>query len=237
MNAATVLTRLYPPAVRERWGAELSHEVSTAGMRSWPDTVVGAGRLWLHPSDWPETTPGQTRRVVAVALFTVTAVTALLLRATGPVPELTADAAHSLWLALILLGVALGTPIPALRWPAWRRLTGDAVRLLAAPGAALLAMFLVANSGLVDHPTVPVNVALVVWYWATLTFTAVRLCTLVARVATMPTRARLRRALFLTGAGLALAAAQSAFAGSVAPTLALALLGAATIQVAQDLQT
>ncbi|MGW2649712.1 hypothetical protein ACWC2T_33560 [Streptomyces sp. NPDC001393] len=38
MNAAVLLTRLYPPAVRERWGEDISHEVSAAGIRSWPDT-------------------------------------------------------------------------------------------------------------------------------------------------------------------------------------------------------
>ena len=250
MRAATVLTRLYPPAVRDRWGGEISHEVSTSGIRSWPDTLAGAGRLWLHPSDWPETVPGQTRRVLAVAVFTVTAATALLLRATEPSALLTADPRHpitSLWLVPILLGIGVGTPVPPLRWHAWRRLTSDAVRTLAAPAAVVLAMFLLAHSGLFEHPTQSVHVALVVYYWATLVFTALRLCTLTARLARtarMPSRTRLRTALLLIGTGLALAAAQSTLAiawstpdvGSVTLTLALGLLGSATICVGQDLR-
>jgi hypothetical protein len=251
MSAATVLTRLYPPAVRERWGAEISDEVSASGIRSWPDTVAGAGRLWLHPSDWPETVPGQTRRVLAVAVFTVTAATALLLRATEQPPTLTADLAHpatSTWLALILLGVGIGTPIPPLRWPALRRLTSDTIRTLTAPAAAILAMLVLANSGLVEHPTGFTHAALIVYYWATLAFTAWRLCALTARLAPaarMPTRTRLRTALLLLGAGLAFAAAQSAVAvawsrphaGSVTLTLALGLLATATIRVGHDLRS
>ncbi|MGJ5755190.1 hypothetical protein FB563_3405 [Streptomyces puniciscabiei] len=94
MNAATLLTRLYPPAVRERWGEDIHHEVSAAGIRCWPDTLAGAARLWLHPGDWPETSSGQTRRVLTVALFALTAATALLLRSAEPSTTLTADIHH-----------------------------------------------------------------------------------------------------------------------------------------------
>lgn len=248
MSAATVLIRLFPPAVRERWGAEISDEVSASGIRSWPDTVAGAGRLWLHPSDWPETVPGQTRRVLAVAVFTVTAATALLLRATEQPPTLTADLAHpatSTWLALILLGVGIGSPIPPLRRPALRRFTRDAIRTLTAPAAAILAMLVLANSGLVEHPTGFTHAALIVYYWATLAFTAWRLRALTARLAStarMPTRTRLRTALLLLGTGLAFAAVQSAVAwsrpqaGSIPLTLALGLLATATIRVGHDLR-
>ncbi|GAA3214478.1 hypothetical protein ACFO1B_12645 [Dactylosporangium siamense] len=249
MSAATMFTRLYPPAVRERWGAEIGREVASSGIRSWPDTLVGAGRLWLHPSDWPESAPGQTRRVLAVAMFTVVAATALLLRAAGP-STLTADPSRpltSLWLGLILVGAGLGAPVPLLRWAAWRRLAGDAVGVLAAPAVAVLAMILIANSGLVEHPTGAVRAALFGWYWVTLGFTAVRLCTFVAclaRTARMPGRARLRGALLVIGAGLVLAAGQTALtvtwsapdAGLVGPALVLGLLGAATIGAGQDLR-
>jgi hypothetical protein len=250
MTAATLITWLYPPAVRERWGAEISHEVSASGVRSWPDTLAGAVRLWLHPSDWPETVPGQTRRVLAVALFTVAAAAGLLLRATDPSPTLTADVRHpatSLWLALILLGIGLGTPIPPLRWPTWCRLTSEAIRTLTAPAAAVLAMFLLAHSGLIEHPTASAHVALVACYWATLAFIALRLCTFVARVArtaAIPTRGRLRAALLLIGAGLSLVAAQSMLAiagstpdaGSLTRALALVLLAAATVHAGEDLR-
>jgi hypothetical protein len=101
MSAATLLTGLYPPAVRERWGADISREVSASGIRSWPDTLTGAARLWLHPSDWPETFAGQTRRVLTVTLFAIIAATGLLLRTVAPSAALTADMRHpvtSLWL-------------------------------------------------------------------------------------------------------------------------------------------
>lgn len=239
MSAAGLLTRLYPPAVRERWGAEIAHEVTASGIRSWPDTLVGAGRLWLHPRDWPETVPGQTGRVLAVAVFTVAAATALLLRATEP-PATPASPVTRVWLALILAGVAAATP---LRRPLWR----DAVRLLAVPAAAVLTMLLVANSGVVEHPTGALRVLLIGWYWWTLAFTAVRLCALVARLARTcrpPGRARMRAALLLMGAGLVLAATESAVAavspvatpGNVVLTVTLGLLGAATISAGQDLR-
>jgi hypothetical protein len=86
MSAATLLSGLYPPAVREQWGADISREVSASGIRSWPDTIAGAARLWLHPGDWPETFTGQTRRVLTVMLFAITAATALLLRTVAPSP-------------------------------------------------------------------------------------------------------------------------------------------------------
>lgn len=249
MRAAALITRLYPPAVRARWGAEISHEVSRSGIRCWPDTIAGAVRLWLHPSDWPETLAGQTRRVLAVALFAVTAVTALLLRAAEPSAILTADArrpATSLWLVPIMLGIGLAVPPPPLRWDALRRLAAIAIRTLAAPALAGGTMVLAARSGVVDHPTGLEGAALIVCYWTTLGFTAARCCTLVGRVArtvTVPTTRRLSAALLLIGTGLAVATAQylvaiagTPHAGSLIVTLALALLAAATISAGRDLR-
>ncbi len=64
MRPSALMAALYPPAVRERWGAEISRQVSESGIRSWPDALLGAVRLWLHPGDWPETSDGQTRQVL-----------------------------------------------------------------------------------------------------------------------------------------------------------------------------
>jgi hypothetical protein len=250
MKAAALITGLYPPAVRERWGAEIGHQVAETGIRSWPDALAGAARLWLHPSEWPETLAGQTRRVLAVALFAVTAVTTLLLRATEPSATLTADAHHpatSLWLVPIALGIGLAVPPPPLRWGALRRLMTTAIRTLAAPAVAVAAMPVIVRSGLADHSTGMAGAALVAYYWATLGFTAARLCVLVARVTpalTMPTTRRLSAALLLIGTGLALAAGQSlltvartpAHTGTLAVALALGLLSAATISAGRDLR-
>ena len=245
------MTALYPPAVRERWGVELSHEVSLAGIRSWPDTVAGAARLWLHPSDWPETFPGQTRRVLAVTLFAIIAVTGLLVRATEPQGVLAVDPRHfaaSLWTAPILVGSGLAAPLPPLRWDALRRLTATAVRTLAAPALATLALYLVAQHIVVEHATGVAEAAQIAYYWTTLAFVSLRLCTLIARIApatSPPTMRRLRGALLLIGTGLTLAAGQSLLAiawtaphsGLLIVTLLLALLAAVTIHTGLGLRT
>jgi hypothetical protein len=249
MTAATLLTRLYPPAVRDRWGNDIGREVTESGIRSWPDTITGAARLWLQPSDWPETYPGQTRRVLVAALFTVAAVATLVLRATQPTATLTADIHHpvtSLWLAPLLLGIGLATPLPPLRWTALLHLTAEAARRLAAPAAAVLVMVLIARSGVTGNLGRWGHAAMVAYYWATLALTALSMCSLVARVARdgiAPTTRRLRAALLLIGTGLALAAGQSlltvvgiAHHGDyLAIALALGTLGAGTIRAGQSL--
>ena len=186
MNAATLITGLYPPAVRDRWGADISDELAATGPRSWPDAVTGAVRLWLHPSTWPETFTGQTRHVAAVALFVVTAATMLILRAVEPTPAVTADAHHiatSLWLAPTLLGMALAAPLPPLHWATLRRMTVITIRTLTGPAAALSAMVLTARTGVVRQTSGLTDAALVAYYWGTLAFAAAGMCMLVARTA------------------------------------------------------
>lgn len=250
MRAATLLTGLYPPAVRERWGADISREVSASGIRSWPDTLVGAARLWLRPSDWPETFTGQTRRVLTVTLFAIAAATGLLLRAVAPSTMLTADIRHpatSLWLAPLLLGIILAAPLPPLRGEALRRLTTLTVRTLAAPATAVLAMVLMAWSDVIKHATGFADTALILYYWLTLGFVSLRLCTLVARTAqtaALPTTRRLSTALLHIGTGLTLAASQNLLAivrtaphpDSLAETLTLGLLAAVAISAGRDLR-
>lgn len=240
---------LYPPAVRERWGAEISRQVSESGIRSWPDALLGAARLWLHPGDWPETSDGQTRQVLAVALFAVTAITALLVRAVGQ-PVLSGSLRHpatSLWLAPILLGTALAAPAPQLRWRALRGLATVAARTLAGPAIAVAVVIVTAHAGVLHHPAGHARIGLVAGYWAVLSYTALRLCTLIARYARTahpPTTRRLRSASTLIGAGLSLAAAQSLIplirsapgTGTLTLALALSLLAAATITAAHDLR-
>lgn len=250
MTAAALLTRLYPPAVREQWGEDIRHEVSLSGIRSWPDTLAGAARLWLHPGDWPETFAGQTRRVVTVALFALTGATGLLLRSAEPSTTLTADIHHpatSLWLAPLLLGIVLAAPLPPLSGAALRSLTASAVSTLAAPTAAVRAVCLTAWSGTAEHLTGFADAAVVLFYWLTLGFVALRLCAFVARIArtaALPTVRRLSAALLHTGTGLALAASQNLLAmvrtaprpGSLTETLALGLLAATALSAGQDLR-
>ncbi|WP_242909778.1 hypothetical protein [Actinomadura terrae] len=250
MKAATLITVLYPPAVRDRWGADISDELEAAGPRSWPDAVAGAARLWLRPSTWPETFAGQTRRVTAVALFVVTSVTMLVLRAVEPSPAVTADTRHiatSLWLAPTLLGMALAAPLPPPHGAALRRMTAVAIRVLAGPAAALAALVLAANTELARQSTGLTYAALVAYYWGTLAFAAAGMCIFVARVAkaaVLPSARRVGAALVLLGTGLACASAQNVLVsirtgsvtGSFAATVALTLLAAATISAGHDLR-
>ncbi|MFF1613272.1 hypothetical protein ACFVYA_36365 [Amycolatopsis sp. NPDC058278] len=201
-------------------------------------------KLWLHPSDWPETAHGQTCRVVATALVAVTATAALLMRAVGPA-SLTANIGHlttSAWLAPILIGLALATPLPPPRRDAFGRLTATAVRTLAAPALALVALFLLAHSGLIGQPNGIVHVLLLGYYWATIGFAGIRLCALMARVgriAVVPSTRRLCFALLLLGTGLALAAAQTLipFRGeSVVLSCGFAALAAALLIAGLDLR-
>ncbi len=248
MSAAAVLVGLYPPAVRERWGAEIGHEVSTAGVRSWPDALAGAVRLWVHPSDWPETFAGQTRRVMTVTTFVITAVAALLLRSAEPTDVLTVDLHHpatSLWLLPLLLGVGLAVPLPRPRVQPLRRLVTVALGTLGAPALAALGVVLLAWSGVGDRAVGTARTGLVVYYWLTLALVAQRLCALISRVARLtitPSTARLSAALTCVGTGLALAAGQSLvpvgrlqLPADLAQTLVLGLLGAAAFGVAGDL--
>lgn len=250
MKASEVLCGLYPPAVRQRWGADIGREVAESGIRGWPDTIFGAGRLWMRPGDWPETAPGQTRLVVVVALFALTAIVSLLLRAADTAGRLTADVQRpltSLWVVPVGLGLWLAAPWPSWRWAALRALAGQVVLGLVAPTVAFLAMLLIARSALVEQPAGVLRVALVAYYWATLGFMAYSSCRLlarVARIAHLPSARRLSAGAHLIGVGLALAAAQNLLAmmgtgpdpGSLTVVLVLVLVAAGTIRAGRDLQ-
>jgi hypothetical protein len=252
MRPSALFAALYPPAIRQRWGTEIRQAVAAAGIRCWPDTLAGAVRLWLHPSDWPEMTAGQTRRTLLVALAAVTAGTALMLRSIQPSATITADPDRpvtSLWLAPLLLGVAVAVPIrPLLHWVALRQLAGDVVRILTAPAAALVTLFLLAHSGLVaERPTGPARPLLLACYWGTLAFTALRGCALAGRLSraiAAPSVPRLRAAAMLIGTAMALAAGQGLLnaahstpdGASIAAFLTMTVLAAATIHAGLDLR-
>ncbi len=213
MTIARLLVRLHPTAVRDRWGAELEQQVIEAGPRSWANTVLGAASLWLHPALWPEPTTEHRRRALATLAFIITVLTGLLLRATGnqflgATPQ---QLGSSGWLLLVFLGIIAATPMPRARPSALVHLAVVTVRTLGVPVVAFLAMFVAANSGLVDHPTGVVHVILISCYWAILVFAGARTCMLIARTrgdTSAPSVGRLRVALSLIGSGLALAVCQ-----------------------------
>lgn len=251
MSVPALLVGLYPPAIRQRWGEELAHEVAVSGPRCWLDTVIGAGKMWARPSDWPDTTGGQTRRVLLVVLVAVTTLVGLLLRASGDAAAiLTADPAQpvtSVWVAPVLAGLVLATPLPRLRrQDLWRVMTVIG-RTLAAPISAVLALYLTARSGLVDRPTIAVHILLLAGYWTTLCFTGVRLCILTVRISqftTPPSIRRLRVAAFAIAAGLGIAVLQNLTVtlhtahdtGALTLCGALALLATVLVAISRDLR-
>jgi hypothetical protein len=237
MIAPTILVALYPPPVRERWGNDLAREVAAGGPRSWLDTAAGAARLWAHPSDWPESTAGQTRRILIVELAAVAALVALLLRAAGrPSAMFTADLTHpatSAWLIAILVGLVVAAPLPPLRWRALGQLIVVCLRTLAAPAIALSAMYVLAQSNLIDHLGGALSALLYVYYWTSLALVGLRLCTLAGRighVAIPPSARSLRAATLLIGIGLAMAALQNLAIGPSVSTAALST-GLATVAI------
>jgi hypothetical protein len=176
-----------------------------------------------------------------VEIAVVASVVALLLRAAGrPSQTFTADftrPATSTWLAVIVIGLAVASPLPPLRWRALRRLTAVCLRRLVSPTAALLTMYVLAHGGLIDHPAGAIDTLLRLYYWMTVTFVAVRLCVLagqIGRLVTAPSARRLRTANLLIGIGLALAAAQNLASGGLhrEPAVGVAVLSIALAAIA-----
>lgn len=248
MNVATFLTRLYPPAVRQCWGDDLRREVASSGPISWPDTVLGAARLWLHPTDWPEAIKGETRRVSTIMLFTIAAATGLVLRTIPSSTTLTADVHRpvaSLWLAPLVLGLLFAAPLPVLGRAALRHLAGAALRMLLAPAVAVAALFALAWSGVADHVTGVADTTVLAYYWLTLAFVVWRMCALLARVShtlLMPSSRRLAVALLAIGTGAALAAGQNLLSVSgldpavVLQSATLGLLAGVALRTGHDLR-
>ncbi|WP_439654436.1 hypothetical protein, partial [Streptacidiphilus neutrinimicus] len=148
MSVPERLVRLYPAAVRERWGEGLVDDARAGGWRAWPDLLRGVADMWLHPVVWPAESRAQrlgraTTLGVAVALFTL-----LLGHAAGEQGAPLASAPGGPWLvrlcgALVLGGAVLAAPRPTLSRAAASALLRRAVRLLAVPvlsAAAVVAL-------------------------------------------------------------------------------------------------
>ena len=237
MNVPALLVGLYPPAIRQRWGREIARDVRLAGPRSWLDTAMGATRLWVHPSDWPETSTGQTRRVLAAALVTVLAIAGLWVRTAGLSTRLD-HPLTSAWVVPILAGLALALPLPPLRLADFGRLAATVARTLVAPVLVLIALYLTAHSGL-KAP----HILLLAYYWASIGFVSVRLCVLmvrVGRIAVVPGTRRLRAALLCGGTGLAMGAVQNLAVHTTVPgallTGGFTVLAVAVLLAALDLR-
>lgn len=250
MIAARVLVALYPPPVRDRWGNDLAAHITRAGSRSWVNTVTGAADLWLHPGTWPAISAGQVRRIASTVTFALAVTAALVTRGFGP-SQLAPTGHHPVqtaWLLLVATGVALATPLPLLRPAALARLLGLTTRTMTLPALAMLMIFVVANTGWVEHPADPVRVALVIGYWATLTLAGVRVCNVIAHlggdIVHAPSIRRLQVGLALIGCGLTVGAwnalegmisSRTFTASSSLVCLAFVALAALAAQNARDL--
>jgi hypothetical protein len=248
MRASVILTALYPPPIRERWGNDLIEDVAASGPRSWANTVAGAAMLWARPTTWPESRAGQVRRILLVELTVGAVLAALLLRAAGqPSAVFSADLARpatSAWLAITLFGLAAGAPLPPSRWGELRRMAVVGVRTMAGPACALAAMWPLAHSGLTNHPGALAEILLRCYYWAALGFGGFRLCTLAGRVAHLanpPSARRLATMALLVGLGLTTAAVQNLASrphlalGSAMLSAGLAGIGVAALATGYDL--
>lgn len=233
MNVPAVLAGLYPPAVRRKWGADIAEEARSAGPRTWFDTALGAAKLWLRPSDWPDPVPSRTSRVLLTAFAGVLTVSVLLVRAFGPLPW--SGPVAGLWLGPLVAGVVLSVPRPVFDRKVLSRMVTAGGPALVRAVLAMAVLVLLAHSGITDRAP---GALLIAYYWLTLGFCGFQLCLLVDRLGwlvVVPGLRRLRLALLCGGTGLALAAAQASF-GAPAPACGLAVLAAVVLGVGRDLR-
>lgn len=247
MSVATVLVGIYPAPVRRLWGDELRDQLAESGPRSWVDAVVAAAGLWLHPALWPETRPGERRRVLAVFAMSMTMATALVVRATGtPVTAAGIPALDAVWPVVLLAGVLGAAPLPRLSPGALRRLIVVGVRTLSTPAVAGLAIVGLANSPYDRYAAGPLDPVFVTAYWLTLVLAAHRACVLIGRTAGLadpPGPQRIRASLTLIGTGIALAVAdllvglaRSSGSGSLSAAGVLAALAVIVLITGRDLR-
>jgi hypothetical protein len=241
MSAAERLVRLYPAAVRERWGEGLVEDARAAGWRAWPDLLRGVADMWLHPVVWPADSRAQRLRRaatlgVAVALFTL-----MLGHAAGEQGVPLGSAPGGAWLVrgcggLVLFGVLLAAPRPRLSRAAASALLRRTARLLTVP--VLLAAAVVVLAHLDTGPAGPGEHLAADGWWAILAAGAVQACRVVAGLGTAtvvaPSAWRLNLGLGSLAAGSLLtgSAALSAAFGRPAPDRVAVAAGSALVLLA-----
>ena len=238
MIPAKSLVRLYPYAMRDRWGGGLEAEVVAGGWRAVPNLVAGALALWLHPVVWPAGSPDQRRGRAAVMAFVIALTGWLLghvLVETGPAPR---RLAHSWPLTvsdlLVVAGLVLVVPRPRLAGPALSRLVRRGLRRLTVPAVAGAGVVVWANLGSGGAAPVTRHVVLTMW-WAVLVTGVVQACRLIADLdresAEPPPLSRLRLGLWVLvvalagGGAVVLGSAAGAGAAAFGAVLILLTLG------------
>jgi hypothetical protein len=244
MSVTERLVRLYPAAVRDRWGEGLADDARAAGWRGWPNLLRGVADMWLHPVVWPADSRAQRLRRaatlgVAVALFTL-----LLGHAAAEQGVPLGSAPGGALLvpvssALVLLGVLLAAPRPRLSLAAAVTVVWRGARLLAAP--VLLAAAVVVLAHVHTGPAGPGEHLAADCWWLSLAAGAVQACRVVAGLggATVvaPTPWQLHLGLWSLTAGSLLtgSAALSAALGRPEPDRAAVVAGSALVLLALTL--
>jgi hypothetical protein len=177
MIEARRLIALYPRSFRERWDADLQHDLrQAADRRTGQVTVlvgmlVGIADIWLHPTIWPARRPAERQARAATMAISITLlcwlVGHLATEVGGPVPT---QAAGVLGLQICAtaasLGLMLVCPLPRLSPAAMTTLVRIVIRRLGAPFLLAVLVVAVANSGRL--PSEPMRLALLSCWWAAL---------------------------------------------------------------------
>ncbi|MFC0039184.1 hypothetical protein [Actinomadura rayongensis] len=249
MTPARLLAALYPPPVRERWGPGLEDEIRAAGRRSWPDALLRAADLWLHPAVWPARSPAERRLRASAMAVTVTALCWFVTHVATETDDALGGTGRSAALTASTLGMAAGlaliVPLPR---PAALAAFARHATVRGAPPAALaaLAVAVVHTSGPTAGHTAGVpgwaRGAVLACWWTALALGALQCCRLVtvlgadAVVAPRPARLRLG-VLVLLAATAADAGAVLAHVAGAGPDPSAALAGAALALLAPLLLT
>ncbi|EOD64007.1 hypothetical protein [Amycolatopsis vancoresmycina] len=177
MTAEPWPVRLYPRAFRERWGADLAAELR-ANPRRWPNVLMSAVGMWLHPAAWPATSPAQRQARIAAMAVMVTGigwfVTNLAIEDTRTLSGVLNSCAFTVVAGLLFIGPR---PAPS----AGRRL----MLRLTAPAA--LGSTVVAVVHEVGGPfPAPIRLLLLLTWWGTWALAVIQVGRTVAELAVTP---------------------------------------------------
>ncbi|MET8849811.1 hypothetical protein [Amycolatopsis sp. NPDC004625] len=210
----TWLVRLYPRAFRERWGADLAEEIR-AQPRSWPNVLVNAVGMWLHPAAWPARSAAQRRARVAAMAVMVTGIGWFVahLAVEDTLPGVLDGCAVA-----VVAGLLLVAPRPALA--AGRRL---ALRLVA-PAAVCIAVVAVVH-GTDGSFAPPLRLALLWSWWGSWALAVIQAGRTVAELRVTPNPRAFRLGIRLLAASAATIGAAQLAAAATGPAPATACFG------------
>ena len=190
MSMAKGLVRLYPNALRDRWGRGLEAEVQAAGWRAVPNLVMGIASMWLHPVVWPAGSAAQRRGRAAVLACVVGLTGWLVGHAVAEDGALLPNRLAHSWLmtasdVLVLVGLLLVAPYPRLTPAAIRRIIRQSVQRLVVPAAFGIAVVVWVHLHSATTSATVRHLVLAAW-WATLVGGSVQACRLVADLSKGP---------------------------------------------------